>query len=131
MELHLKIIGIALILLSLVHIIFPKYFEWKKDLELLSLINRQMMYVHTVFIAFIVLMMGLLCLTSAEEIVGTVLGKRIAFGLFLFWALRLIIQFFGYSSKLWKGRKFETAIHVVFSIFWIYFSVVFFLVCWS
>jgi hypothetical protein len=127
MELHLKIIGFLLIVLSLVHIIFPAYFNWTTELSSLSLINRQMMYVHTFFIALIVLLMGLLCLTSANELIKTALGKKLAMGLGVFWALRLFVQFAGYSSKLWKGKKFETAIHVVFSLFWTYVSVVFFL----
>ncbi len=51
----MKIIGFLLITLALVHIIFPKYFNWNKELKALSLINRQMMTVHTFFIAFTVL----------------------------------------------------------------------------
>lgn len=125
MELHLKVIGIVLIALALLHVIFPRYFDWKVQLSGLSLINRQMMYVHTFFIALVVLLMGLLCLTSAPEIVGTPLGRKIALGLAIFWLARLVIQFFGYSSELWKGKLFETAVHVVFTFLWAYLSGVF------
>jgi hypothetical protein len=128
MELHLKIIGWLLTVLALVHAIFPRYFNWKKELSNLSLINREIMYVHTFFIALMVFLMGLLCLISTEEIIGTKLGKTIALGLSFFWFFRLIIQFFGYSSKLWKGKQFETIIHVLFSILWAYVSVVFYLI---
>jgi hypothetical protein len=129
MELHLKIIGVLMIILSLVHIIFPVYFEWKKELHTISLMNRQMVYVHTFFIALTVLLMGLLCLTSAKDLAETVLGKKIVAGFCLFWMTRLVIQFFGYSSKLWKGKKFETVIHVLFSLLWFYFTAVLFIVC--
>tara|TARA_R110000737_G_scaffold217581_1_gene233983 strand:- start:720 stop:905 length:186 start_codon:yes stop_codon:yes gene_type:complete len=47
MEVHLKIIGVLLMALALVHIIFPKYFNWKEELKSLSLINKQMMTIHT------------------------------------------------------------------------------------
>jgi hypothetical protein len=130
MELHLKITGVLLIILSLIHFIFPKHFNWKNELGGLSLINRQMMNIHTFFIALIVLLMGLLCLTSSEELTETTLGKKVALGLFVFWTVRLFIQFFGYSAKLWKGKKFETIIHVLFSILWIYISTVFLYVYW-
>lgn len=130
MELHLKIIGILLILLASVHIIFPKYFNWKVELNSLSLINRQLMYIHSFFIAFAILLIGILCLTSAQELTSTVLGKRISLGLGIFWSTRLFIQFFGYSSKLWKGKIFETLVHVFFSIFWVYLSTIFILT-WS
>jgi hypothetical protein len=127
MELHVKITGILLILLALVHFIFPKYFNWKQELSTLNMMNRQMMYVHSFFIAFVIFLMGLLCLTSADELTTTTFGKRISLGLGIFWATRLLIQFFGYSSLLWKGKTFETSVHILFSILWTYLSAVFIL----
>jgi hypothetical protein len=85
-----------------------------------------MMYIHTLFIAVVVFLMGVLCISSAEELITSPLGKRICFGLGLFWLLRLIVQFWGYSSDLWRGKKFETIMHLVFSGLWVYFIVVFF-----
>lgn len=125
MQIHIKIIGFLLIALALVHIIFPRYFNWEKELKSLSLINRQIMTIHTFFIAFTVFLMGLLCLTSSNELIETNLGKKISLGLGMFWTVRLFIQFFGYSTVLWKGKKLETSIHILFSIFWIYFSSIF------
>ena len=125
MILNFKIIGFLLMGLALVHIIFPKYFNWKEELKSLSLINKQMMTIHTFFIALVVFLMGLLCLTSATELIETRLGKTISLGLAIFWSLRLIIQFFGYSPKLWKGKRFETIIHILFSGLWIYLSIIF------
>jgi hypothetical protein len=128
MELHLKIIGIILIVLALVHIGFPGYFKWKQELSSLSTMNRQMMYVHSFFIALIVLLMGILCLTSANELIETTLGKRVCLGLGIFWIIRFFIQFFGYSSKIWKGKVFETIIHILFSLLWAYLSIIFSLI---
>ena len=125
METHLKIIGILLMSLALMHLIFPKYFNWKEELQSLSLINKQLMIVHTFFIALGVFLMGLLCLTSTTELIETELGKTISFGFGFFWSIRLIIQFWGYSSKLWKGKSFETIIHVVCSGLWMYLSTIF------
>lgn len=126
MENHITTIGILLIILALIHIIFPRYFNWKNELASLSLINKQMMMIHTFFIALTVFLMGLLCATSAQEIIETALGKKIALGLGVFWGIRLIVQFFGYSAKLWKGKTFETTVHVVFSCFWLYLTILFF-----
>jgi hypothetical protein len=128
MELHLKIIGIFFILLALVHYFFPKYFNWKQELSALSIINRQMMYIHSFFIAFGIFLMGMLCLISSHELISTSLGKKISLGLAIFWTTRLLIQFFGYSSKTWKGKPFETFIHIVFTVLWVYVSAVFILV---
>jgi len=125
MEIHFNIIGVLLMGLALVHVIFPRYFHWKEDLQPLRLINRQMMLVHTFFIAVVVFLMGLLCVTSARDLIETRLGRTISLGLGIFWVLRLLVQFFGYSSELWRGKRFETAVHIVFSLLWVYLSVVF------
>jgi hypothetical protein len=131
MQLHLKTIGLLLIVLALVHAIFPKYFNWKKELESLSLVNRQMMTIHTFFIALTVFLMGLFCLRSSKELLETNLGKKILLGLGIFWTIRLFIQFFGYSSALWKGKKLETIIHIIFSLLWLYLSTIFLLAYFS
>jgi len=125
MEVHLKIIGVLLMALASIHIFFPKYFNWKEESNALTLINKQMMTVHTFFIAFVVFLIGLLCLTSSNDLTQTKLGKTVSLGLGIFWATRLIFQLFVYSNKLWKGKTFETTIHIVFTIFWVYLTSVF------
>lgn len=120
-----------MIALAFLHIMFPRYFEWKKELASLSIINRQMMYVHAFFIALGVLLMGLLCLLTSYDIIHTSLGGKLSLGLFIFWTARAFFQFFIYSSKLWRGKRLETTAHLIFSLFWIYFSVVFFIVYWN
>ncbi len=128
MQLHLEIIGWLLVVLSIIHVGFPHYFKWKEELVHLSLINKQMKQVHTFFIALTVILIGWLCITSANEIVTTPLGHRIAFGLFVFWGVRLVTQFTWYSTKLWKGKVFETTMHILFSCLWAYLTAVFYII---
>ena len=125
MERHLELIGAALVLLALVHLAIPRYCGWNEGLAGLSLLNRQMMKVHTFFIALAVLLMGLLCLTSAADLVQTVLGRRIALGLAIFWSFRLVVQLFGYSTELWRRKPFETSVHLLFTVLWAYIAAVF------
>jgi hypothetical protein len=125
MEIHLKIVGSLLIALSLMHIIIPKYFKWEQELTSLSLITKQILYVHTFFIAFIVFLIGLLCLSHSHELLHDPFGRVISLGLFAFWLTRLIFQFFVYSPKVWRGKRFETAMHIAFTIMWTYFTSVF------
>jgi hypothetical protein len=125
MYIHLKIIGAIFVLLSALHIGFPKKFEWQKDLAMLSLINRQIMQVHTFFIALFVLLNGLLFFFYTEELIAPQpLSKVITRGLFIFWGLRCLAQHFFYSTKLWQGKKFETIVHVFFSLLWVYVTII-------
>lgn len=127
MEIHFKIIGILLMLLALIHIGFPKRFNWIHELKSLSLMNRQMMVIHTMFIGLTIFLMGALCFLCSTELVTSTLGKKISIGLSIFWLVRLFVQFFGYSSELWKGKTFETWIHILFSLLWTYISTIFIL----
>jgi hypothetical protein len=76
MKLLIELIGYGLILLALIHAMFPKAFDWKNQLASLTLINRQLMSVHTFFVALTVFLMGILCITSAKELLSTSLGKK-------------------------------------------------------
>jgi hypothetical protein len=125
MELLLKIVGWSFIILASVKPIFPRYFNWSKELQSHSLINKQILQVHTFFIALAVTLMDLLFITSGHELCTINLGKKITFGLSFFWCCRFVIQFVGYSSTLWRGKLFDTLIHVALSIFWLYVTLVF------
>jgi hypothetical protein len=125
MKLLIEISGGLMVALALLHTIFPRYFKWSEELQSITLLTRQIHYIHTFFIAVTVLLFGLLCLTNAADLLATTLGRRVCLGLFIFWLLRLLTQFFGYSSSHWKGKRLETAVHVVFSITWMFFTGVF------
>lgn len=128
MEIHLKVIGLSFIVLSLIHIIFPKYFNWKEELKELSLMNKQMMGVHTFFIALFIFLIGLLLLNESKDLITTHLGNIVMLGLAIFWTTRFVFQLFVYSSKLWKGKVFETSVHIFFTFYWMYISSVFWLI---
>lgn len=128
MILHLKIIGLWLMILGLAHSGFFRYFNWKKELKDLSLINRQMFICHTFFIALSVFLMGSLCFFKSDLLVSTELGRLICLGFAIFWFFRFLFQQFYYSPKLWKDKRFETIVHICFSLIWVYQTLVFFLI---
>lgn len=67
----------------------------------------------------------------AELLTNTLLGKRLCLALGCFWACRLWIQWFGYSAILWKGKVFETTIHIIFTCFWSYLTYLFSIIALS
>lgn len=84
------------------------------------------MKVHTFFIALTVFLMGVLCLTSANELIETPLGKRISLGLGFSGLSGFLYSFSGTLQNLaGKGKAFETTMHVVFSLLWVYLSGIF------
>jgi hypothetical protein len=125
MEDLLKVSGWLLVGLALLHAFFPRHFKWNDELRSITLLTRQIHYVHTFFVALTIFLIGVLCLTSAPELLSTPLGRKVCLGICVFWAFRLIIQFLGYSSSLWKGKPFETTIHIMFSLLWTFFTTTF------
>ena len=89
--------------------VFPKYFRWKEELNSIKLNQQRIDGGAYIFIALVVFLMGLLCLTSTTELIGTKLGKTITLGLGIFGSPE---EFFGYSVELWKGKDFETVVHI-------------------
>ena len=125
-SLHLKIVGLSLMLLALFHVVLPKRFDWQKELALLSLFNRQVMYVHTFFIALVVLMFGALTFFfTAELLAKNSLAQVILAGFAGFWAIRLFVQLFVYDAALWRGKRFETIAHILFTIYWVYCTAIY------
>lgn len=123
---HLKIIGIVLILLALVHLILPRWCDWAVELARLSLLNRQLMQVHTFFIALVVLMFGALTFFCTDELLSkSNLAQVILAGFAGFWAIRLYFQFFVYDVRLWRGKRFESIVHGLFAFFWTYCTIVY------
>ena len=119
--LALRIGGTVLLGLSLLHAAMPKRFAWSEELARLSLLNRQIFWVHPFFIPLAVALMGVLLLFFPETLVDrTPLARLVTIGLLLFWLARAITQFFVYSPTLWRGKPFETFVHIAFSTFWLY-----------
>jgi hypothetical protein len=128
---HLEIIGILQILLALTHIGFSRRFGWREETARLSLLNRQIFYVHTFFICVVLGLFGLLNLAYAEELLKPgALAKAVLLGITLFWTARWFVQFFVYDTRLWKGNRFNTMMHVAFSAMWTYFVCVYGLTWW-
>jgi hypothetical protein len=132
LELHLRIVGISLICLALMHFTLPKKFQWKSELSSLSLFNRHMFVVQCFFVALNSFLMGMVCLFYAGALaVKSELGLAISVWLLIYWGCRLYCQFFVYPTQLWRGHNFETAMHVLFSFLWLYYVLVFGSVCFQ
>jgi hypothetical protein len=125
-DLHLKIVGITLILLGALHAAFPRRFHWSEELSRLSLLNRQIFVVHCLFIVLVLWMMGALSLLFTDALLEpTALARPVLAGLTLFWLVRLVIQWAVYDHALWRGNRFNTVVHILFTALWSYYTFVF------
>ena len=124
--LHLRVAGALLLALAACHGMFSKRFGWDRELQRLSLLNRQIFIVHTMFIVLILVMFGMLSLFGASLLLTpTPLGLAVAGGILVFWIVRLIVQWFVYDWRLWRGNRFRTGVHLGFTILWCYLVLAF------
>lgn len=123
---HLKFAGWTLMFLGIAHAFFERRFGWREELSRVSLLTRQIFYVHTFFVALVVFLMGALCVFGTRGLLEpTFLARALTGALCVFWLARLFCQFFVYSRDLWRGKPFETAMHALFALGWTYYSAVF------
>jgi len=123
LSIHLQIVGVLLMLLGLSHAFFKRYFQWEKELASLSLLTRQVFFVHSFFIGSVVTFFGALSFFYADALLQPApLNRAILAGMAAFWLCRLFAQFFAYDAAIWRGNRFRTLMHVAFALLWCYVS---------
>jgi hypothetical protein len=126
LEAQLRIAGALQIALAAAHLAFPKRFQWKEELARLSLLNRQIFIVHTLVLCFVLLLFGSLSLLAPHTLLdATPLARFVLGGIAAFWALRLVVQWCVYDSRLWRGDRFKTLMHAVLTLLWAYLAAVY------
>jgi hypothetical protein len=91
-----------------------------------SLLTKQVSYVHRYFIGLMCALFGLAATLLADDLVAR---ERIATGVLLgavaVWGSRLIVQLCVFDSSLWRGRVLTVLGHFAFVVLWTYQTGVF------
>jgi hypothetical protein len=91
--LALRVAGFGLVVLSLFHVVLWRALDWGKEIERLSPLNARVFAVHTFFIAFVLLGLGLLSLFEPDLLIApSALARWLLVGVVVFWLARLVIQ---------------------------------------
>jgi len=123
---HLRIVGLVMAGLVVVNLFVPRRFHWRDELARLSLLNRQVFQVHSVFLVLTLALFSALLLTSSDALIEpSRLSRAMLFGLTIFWGMRMLMQWFFYSPEIWRGHRFNTVMHYVLSVTWVYVTFVF------
>ncbi|MBA2494172.1 MAG: hypothetical protein H0V31_05690 [Acidobacteria bacterium] len=101
------------------HLFFWKLFRWREDLRSLSFVNRGVMQILNLCLAFVFLVFAYVSFFHTAELLTTNIGRTLLAAIALFWLFRAIEQivFFGW-------RKIVSVAFFVFFLFGaaIYFS---------
>jgi hypothetical protein len=120
LESLLRVAGVGLIVLALAHIPMGRHLKWGDEARRMSEANASIFHVHTFFICTGLVLMGLPALLAPRMfLTPTLAGAWITWSIAAFWALRLMVQWFVYPSSLWRGKKLETSMHILFTFVWL------------
>ena len=88
--------------------------------------SASVFHVHTLFVCAVLVLMGLPALFAP-----TIFVERTRAALWMnwsyvaFWALRLYVQWCVFPRTLWRGKRLETRMHVMFTVIWIGLTILF------
>jgi len=123
---NLRIVGVFMALLAVLNLCLPARLRWREEMAALSLLNRQIFQVHSGFIILTIALVSALLLTCADALLEpTRLSRAVVSGLAIFWGARMLTQWFVYSPAVWRGNRFNTWMHYLFSAAWIYVTATF------
>jgi len=126
LELLLRIGGVGLLVLAIMHIPVARHLRWREEAVRLSAANSAIFLVHAFFICVVLVMMGLPALFAPQVFLDrSIAGLWFSWSFALFWGIRLGVQWFVYPTALWRGKRLETAMHLWFSLVWIALTAVF------
>ena len=90
LELHLRVMGVIMLLLVAMNLHIPRRFRWKQEMAGLSLVNRQIFQVHAAFICIILALFATMLLGLTNELLQpTRLARGILVGMATFWFCRM------------------------------------------
>lgn len=122
----LQIAGLFQLILSAAHFWFEHRLGWRREMEKVSLLTRQIFFVHAGFLMLVLAGFGGLSLLHADALLtGSPLSRFVLGGLAIFWAVRWYCQFFVYRSELWRGNALYTTAHVLFALLWTFLAAVY------
>lgn len=116
--------GLFILGFSIFHIFFEKIFRWKSDLQSLTYLNRQIMYLLNWCLTLIFVAFAYLSLFWQKELLDTSLGHFLIGFIAFFWFFRLVLQFVCFGFKNLKSNLFALLIAIGTCIYTLlYFSV--------
>ena len=100
--------------------------DGKASLDKLNGLSRQLVWVHGAFIVLVIIGFGLLSVLFADELVtGNPLARGVCLFIALFWAARLIVQFFVFDAKPYLRTTFLKAGYHGLTVVFVYHAIVY------
>ncbi len=115
----LRLAGAGPITLALLHVPMGRQLRWSEEAASMSPAGESIFHVHTLFVCVMLVLLGLPALVAPHVfLVVSPAGAWLAGMCLAIFALRLWVQWFVFPAALWRGKQFETAMHLLFTLIW-------------
>jgi len=131
LPLLLKIGAAGQFAVAVLNLCLVRLLHWKKVLEPLPLLLREVFQVHVWFITITLAVFATVTWRFADVIATDTIGRWLAGGISLFWGIRTVIQVCYYSHSHWVGKTRETTIHITLLLAYGGLAVVYGLTAWG
>lgn len=126
MSVVLRLIGASLLALAFFHVVLWRAFRWGEELPRLSPINARVFVVHTFFVTFVLVALGLLSLVRPDLLLARSDLARLLLGAIVtFWLARLLFQRLVFDRALVGGWTGHGLFRAGASLLWATYVVVY------
>jgi hypothetical protein len=104
--LFLWLAGLVQVAIAGANFLLPQRLNYKENLERVSPIIRQIFFVHSAYIVFVLLLFASISFGFAAELTsGRGLGRFLAAGMMIFWLCRVPLQLFYYDGIVRRSNR--------------------------
>lgn len=109
--------GFLWLALFVFHVFFWKIFDWKRDLENLTDVNKAITQVLNLCLMLCFLIFAYVSIFQADELLTTSLGKSILVGMVLFGIFRAVEQIVFFDMKFHRSKAFLLIIFLTTTVY--------------
>jgi len=130
LESFIFIAGVLHFTLLIASALVPQVLNWKAELDRLSPLTRQLVWVHGGFIVLIIIGFGSISVSLAPALVdGTPLARALCGLIGGFWFARLLVQCFYFDATAYLDRWTLKIGYRGLTLLFAYFSIVYGIAC--
>ena len=124
LQLNLACAGVLLLGLGAAHLALPAVLGWRRELAAVSVLNREVSYVHCFFIGLSCVLWGLLPLAAGARLLQPDPVTRLVLaGAVCFWASRLLIQIVLFNRHAARSVAW-LVLSTAGTVLWLYLTLV-------
>jgi len=105
-ETLIQVGGLYNITLVVFHVLFWRIFDWKNDLQSLTILNRAIIQVLNISLTIAFVVFAYISFVHTKELLNTKLGFSIVILMSLFWFARAFQQIVFFKLKHWLSWAF-------------------------